>query len=234
MLNPGNQKTDTNNRYGVSTDYIGQNYAYPEAGHEERKKIIKAHERWQKGLMWSLANHPRVPENIRKSVSQWGLPKDEFTDNGHWPHQLYIREARRMVSDFVMTEMHCRRTAPCPKPVGLGSYTMDSHHVRRYVDQNGHVRNEGDVQVHPGGAYQIDYGCIVPKKNECDNLFVPVCVSSTHIAFGSIRMEPVFMLLGESATCAAYLANKLKISVQDVPYEKLKSMLKESGQLLDL
>ncbi|RMG35164.1 MAG: FAD-dependent oxidoreductase [Planctomycetota bacterium] len=229
-----NGKTDTNNNCAVSTDYIGMNYEYPEASYERREQIIAEHRSYQEGLMWTLANHPRVPERIRREVSQWGLAKDEFVDNGHWPHQIYVREARRMVSDYVMTEHDCRRHRVAPDSVGLGSYNMDSHNCQRYITPEGFVQNEGDVQVSPGGPYAISYRSIVPKRGEVENLLVPVCVSASHIAYGSIRMEPVFMILGQSAATAAVLALQDGCSVQDVPYSKLRERLLADGQVLDI
>ena len=229
-----NGKTDTNNNCAVSTDFIGQNHAYPDASYAEREKIIRAHESYQKGLMWTLANHPRVPQKIRDEMAKWGLAKDEFTDNGNWPHQIYVREARRLVSDYVMTEHDCRRTRATPESVGLGSYNMDSHNCARYVTPEGFVQNEGDVQVSPGGPYQISYKSLVPKAGECPNLLVPVCLASSHIAYGSIRMEPVFMVLGQSAATAACLAIDEKIDVQKVEYAKLKERLLKDNQVLDL
>jgi FAD dependent oxidoreductase len=229
-----NGKTDTNNNCAVSTDYIGQNYKYADASYEEREKIVKEHESYQKGLMWTLANHKRVPQKIRDEMAKWGLAKDEFTDNGNWPHQIYVREARRMVSDYVMTEHDCRRTRVTPEPVGMGSYNMDSHNCARYVTPEGFVQNEGDIQVSPGGPYQISYKSIVPKAGECPNLLVPVCVASSHIAYGSIRMEPVFMVLGQSAATAAVLAIDDKVSVQKVDYAKLKERLIKDKQVLDM
>jgi hypothetical protein len=229
-----NAKTDTNNRGAFSTDNIGMNYDYPEGSYERRREILKEHEDYQKGLMWFLAYDPRVPADVREKVSQWGLAKDEFTDNGHWPHQIYVREARRMRSDFVTTELHLRRKKPTPKPVGMGSYNMDSHNVQRYVDEKGHARNEGDIQINPGGPYPISYGALVPKGSECTNLLVPVCVSSSHIAYGSIRMEPVFMVLGQSAVTAAAFAIDGDIDVQNVDYSKLRTRLLADGQVLEL
>lgn len=229
-----NRKTDTNNYGGFSTDNIGMNYGYPDGSYEERAAIIREHEDYQKGLMWFLANDPRVPEDVRIPMSSWGLAKDEFVDNQNWPHQIYVREARRMKSDFVMTENHLRRTIPTPDPIGMGSYNMDSHHVQRYVDENGLARNEGDVEVNPGGPYPISYRAIVPKKDEVQNLLVPVCLSSSHIAYGSIRMEPVFMILGEAAATAAAIAIKNKTSVQDTDYSTLKTLLQNQGMVLGL
>ncbi len=229
-----NNKTDTNNYGAFSTDNIGMNYDYPEAGYERRKEIVREHERYQKGLMWYLANDPRVPEDVRERMSSWGLARDEFTDNDHWPHQIYVREARRMVGDFVMTEMHLRGEEPTGKSIGMGSYTMDSHHVQRYVDARGYARNEGDVQVSPGGPYLISYDAIVPRRKEITNLLVPVCLSSSHIAYGSIRMEPVFMILGQSAAAAASIAVQQDIPVQDVDYDALRLELLRLGQILEL
>ena len=227
-----NGKTDTNNNCAFSTDNIGMNYDYPDADYARRAAIVKEHEVYQQGLMWTLANHPRVPESIRQEMSKWGLAKDEFVDNGNWPHQMYVREARRMVSDFVMTELDCRRIHVAMDSIGMGSYNMDSHNVQRYVTSEGFVQNEGDVQVSPGGAYLISYRSIVPRVGEAENLLVPVCLSSSHIAYGSIRMEPVFMVLGQSAATAAVLAMDRKISVQDVPYEALKARLVADKQVL--
>ncbi len=229
-----NRKTDTNNHGAFSTDNIGQNYDYPEASYERRREIIGEHEQYQKGLMYYLANDPGIPEDIQSRAASFGLARDEFEDNGHWPHQIYVREARRMVSDFVMTEQHLRGLEPTPDPVGMGSYNMDSHNVQRYVDINGHVRNEGDIQISPGGPYPISYRALVPKQEECNNLLVPVCLSSSHIAYGSIRMEPVFMILGQSAATGASLAIDHDTSVQEIPADQLRCRLLEDGQVLDL
>jgi len=228
-----NRKTDTNNRLGFSTDFIGQNYAYPEASYSEREAIVARHRLYQQGLTWTLAYHPRMPEKIREQVSKWGMSKDEFTEGGGWQEQLYIREARRMIGDLVMTQNHCQHREPVEQSVGMGAYTMDSHNVQRHVDGNGHVRNEGDVQVGGFPPYPIGYRSIVPKRDECANLLVPICLSATHIAFGSIRMEPVFMVLGQSAASAASLAIDTNVAVQDLPYETLKARLDADGQILN-
>ncbi len=228
-----NKKTDTNNHGAFSTDNIGMNYDYPEADYDRREEIIAEHENYQKGLMWTMANSPRVPDKIRNEVSEWGLAKDEFTDNGNWPYQLYIREARRMIGKYVMTEHDCLRTVDTPKPVGLGSYTMDSHNVQRYITEEGTVQNEGDMGVGTGGPYEISYDSLVPHKQECENLLIPVCLSSSHIAYGSIRMEPVFMILGQSAATGAVLSLQENIAVQDLSYEKLKKHLLDDGQFLE-
>jgi hypothetical protein len=232
-----NGKTDTNNHGSFSTDNIGMNWDYPEASYERRKDIIREHERYQKGYYYFLINDERVPSDVRGKMSEWGLAKDEFRDNGGWPHQIYVREARRMVSDFVITENHVRRSRGTPDSVGMGSYNMDSHNVQRYVardaDGRAHARNEGDIQVSPGGPYPISYRAIVPKAGEVENLFVPMALSASHIAFGSIRMEPVFMILGQSAATASALAIDANLAAQDVPYPKLRERLLADGQVLD-
>ncbi|WP_439481374.1 FAD-dependent oxidoreductase [Cyclobacterium plantarum] len=228
-----NQKTDTNNKHGFSTDFIGQNYAYPEGTYEEREKIREAHREYQKGLMWTLAYHPRIPEIVRNEVSKWGTCKDEFSRVDGWPEQLYIREARRMVSDYVITQHHCEGLEVAEDPIALAAYGMDSHHVQRYVDANGFVKNEGNVEGSVPGPYPISYRSIVPKKSEAKNLLVPVCLSASHIAFGSIRMEPVFMVLGQSAGMAASLAIDANSSVQDVPYGLLRNELITYRQRLE-
>ena len=228
-----NHKTDTNNHGPLSTDNIGYNYDYPEASYERRKEIIREHERYQQGLMYFIANDPRVPVEVQSEMRTWGLARDEFTDNGHWPHQLYIREARRMIGEYVMTENELLKRRPTPQSIGMGSYTMDSHNVQRYITPEGYVQNEGDIGVSTQGPYQIALGSVLPKKDECKNLLVPVCVSSSHIAFGSIRMEPVFMILGQSAATVAVMAIDEKIAVQDVDYDALRQRLLAEGQVLE-
>lgn len=228
-----NRKTDTNNHGPMSTDNIGRNYDYPEATYERRREILKEHENYQKGWFYFIANDPRVPEEVRIRMSRWGLARDEFQDNGNWPHQIYVREARRMVGLHVMTENELLKKRPTPNPVGMGSYTIDSHNVQRYITPEGHVQNEGDIGVGTKGPYSISYGALVPKKGECENLLVPVCVSSSHIAFGSIRMEPVFMILGQSAATAAALALDSGRPVQEVSYPALRQQLLKDGQILE-
>jgi hypothetical protein len=229
-----NHKTDTNNHGPFSTDNLGRNYDYPEASYARRREIVGEHEVYQMGLMYFMANDARVPADVRQAMSQWGLAKDEFTDNGGWPHQIYVREARRMIGQYVMTEHDCLDRVETPQSIGMGSYTLDSHNVQRYVTPDGLVQNEGDIGVHTPRPYEIAYGSILPKKSQCKNLLVPVCVSSSHIAFGSIRMEPVFMILGQSAATAACLSLDLNIAVQDLAYEKLQQQLLEDGQVLEL
>ncbi len=227
-----NRKTDTNNNYAISTDFIGMNWEYPEADYATREKIWRQHEAWQKGLMWTLANNSRVPEKVRAEFLRIGLAKDEFTENGNWPRQLYIREARRMVSDYVMSEKNCTRAEVVADSVGMGAYNMDSHHVQRYITAEGYVRNEGDVQVRVR-PYPISYRSIRPKASECTNLLAPVCLSASHIAYGSIRMEPVFMVLGQSAATAAVHAIDQNVDVQRIDNGKLKTQLEKDGQVLD-
>jgi hypothetical protein len=229
-----NLKTDTNNHGPFSTDNIGMNYDYPEASYARRAEILREHQTYQKGLMYFIANDPRVPKEVQEKMNQWGLAKDEFVDNGNWPHQIYVREARRMIGEYVMTEHDASGMNNVPKPVGMGSYTMDSHNVQRYVKPNGFVQNEGDIGVKPKKPYQISYDSLTPEKQECGNLLVPICLSSSHIAFGSIRMEPVFMILGQSAATGAVLAIENNIPVQDVDYEQLKIRLLKDKQRLEL
>ncbi|MFH1499677.1 MAG: FAD-dependent oxidoreductase [Verrucomicrobiota bacterium] len=219
-----NGKTDTNNHGPFSTDNIGRNHAYPEAGYEERERIFQEHVRYQQGLMWTLANDSDIPARIREPMSKWGLCRDEFVSTGGWPHALYIREARRMVSEVVMTEHHCRAVETVDDPVALGAYNMDSHHCRRVIHQ-GRLWNEGDVQVRVPRPYGISYRSIVPRESECANLIVPFCLSASHVAFGSIRMEPVFMGIGQAAAIAAQLAIRGCNSVQQISYADLRREL---------
>ena len=227
-----NRKTDTNNHGPFSTDNIGMNYDYPEADYQRRREIVREHEVYQKGLMYFMANDPRMPEDVRTEMSRWGTAKDEFTDNRHWPHQLYIREARRMVGPYVMTENDVLVKREVPRPVGMGSYTMDSHNVERYVKPDGCVQNEGDIGAKARQPYRISYDSLTPKREQCENLLVPVCVSSSHIAYGSIRMEPVFMILGQSAATAAVQSIEANGAVQDVDYNHLRQRLVADKQRL--
>jgi hypothetical protein len=227
-----NSKTDTNNFGPFGTDNIGANYDYPEATYERRREMVAAHANYQQGLMYFMANDERVPSEVRAKVNEWGLSKDEFVDNCNWPHQLYIREARRMVGELVMTENELVKRRETPQSVGMGSYVMDSHNVRRYVTADGFVQNEGDIGVSTEGPYQIAYGSLVPKRGEGENLLVPVCLSSSHIAYGSIRMEPVFMILGQSAATAAVQAIDEDVAVQLVNFERLAKRLQKDGQIL--
>lgn len=222
-----NNKTDINNRNGMSTDMIGANWEYPEADFHTRKKIIKEHEDYTKGLLYFVGNDTAIPEFIRKEMQEWGYPKDEYIENGHWSPQLYIREARRMKSDVIMTQHHCQGKEVVNDDIGYAAYTMDSHNCDRLV-VNGMVKNEGNVEVGGFSPFPISYRAIVPKKTEAKNLLVPVCLSASHIAFGSIRMEPVFMVLAQSAAVAACLAVDKDIVVQEVDVLDIKNILKEN------
>jgi hypothetical protein len=229
-----NHKTDVNNHGPFSSDNIGMNYDYPEASYERRKEIIREHVSYQKGLLYFLVSDPRVPPELQEEMVQWGYAKDEFTDNAHWPHNIYVREARRMIGEFVMTENEVLGKQPVINPIGMGSYTMDSHNIQRYIKPDGFVQNEGDIGVHPDEPYRIDMGSILPIREECTNLLVPVALSSSHIAFGSIRMEPVFMILGQSAATLASLAVEEDKGIHEIPYEQLKTSLLKDGQVLEI
>jgi len=228
-----NHKTDTNNHGPFSFDNIGMNWDYPEASYERRREIIEEHKTYQLGMLYFICTDPRVPKELQEKMRTWGLPKDEYQDTENWTPQLYIREARRMVGDYVMTELDCLKKKVTPNSVGMGSYTMDSHNVQRYITPEGYLQNEGDIGVKPKGAYSIAYGALVPKKKECRNLLVPAAMSSSHIAYGSIRMEPVFMILGQSAATGAVMSIDAGIDVQDVPYLELRKKLLADGQILE-
>jgi len=227
-----NRKSDSNTKGAVSFNYIGGNYAYPDGDYATRERIIRDHINWQQGLIWFIANDPRVPAQYREPMKNWGLAKDEFKDTGHWPHQLYVREARRMVGEIVMNQHICEGREKMEDPVGLGSYTMDSHNVRRYIDTHGFVRNEGTLGMPVKTPYGISYRAIVPKKSECTNLIVPVCISASHVVYGSMRMEPVYMVLGQSAATAAVQAITAKVPVQDIDGAALRKRLVQDGQVL--
>ncbi len=227
-----NRKTDTNNNFAFSTDNIGMNYDYPDGDYTVRDRIWKEHQQYTIGLMWTLANHPRVPDRVQEVFQRISLAKDEFIDNGHWPRQLYVRESRRMISEYVMSERNCKRIEMVPDSVGMGAYNMDSHNTQRYVTEQGFARNEGDIQIGTR-PYPISYRSIRPKPEQCTNLLVPVCLAASHIAYGSIRMEPVFMVMGQSAATAAAQSIDEKTSVQAIDYEKLKRRLLEDRQVLD-
>lgn len=220
-----NHKTDINNNGPFSTDMIGMNYDYPEADYATRKKITDQHTRYIKGLLYFIGHDPRMPEHLRTQMLKWGYPKDEYVNDGHWSPQMYVREARRMIGQYVMTQANCEGKEIVKDGVGMAAYTMDSHNCQRLV-VNGMVKNEGDVQIGGFGPYPIAYGSIIPKANECKNLFVPVCLSASHIAYGSIRMEPVFMVLGQSAAVAAAMAIDAKQPVQEINITKLQTKLK--------
>lgn len=228
-----NAKTDVNNHGPFSFDNIGFSYSYPEASYDQRRAILEEHRRYQQGLLYFVANDPRVQNDVQQAMRKWGFAKDEFKDNGYRPRQIYVREARRMRGAYVMTENELLKKRPTPDSAGMGSYTIDSHNVQRYITPEGYVQNEGDIGTPTKGPYEIALGSLLPKKQQCENLVVPVCVSSSHIAFGSIRMEPVFMILAQSAATVAVLAMDSKAAVQDVPYAQLRKRLLQDGQVLD-
>jgi hypothetical protein len=228
-----NLKTDVNNHGPMSFDNIGMNWDYPDATYERRREIIKEHVLYQKGILYFMATDKRIPEKVRVTMNKWGYAKDEFTDNGNWPYNIYVRESRRMLGEYVMTENDVLVKRPVPHPVGMGSYTMDSHNVQRYVTSEGYVQNEGDLGVKAPKPYQIDLGSIMPKREDCINLLVPVCVSSTHIAFGSIRMEPVFMILGQTAGTLASMAIDKRKTIYDLTYDEINTKLEADGQILN-
>ena len=228
-----NFKTDVNNHGPFSFDNIGMNYDYPEASYERRKEIIKEHETYQKGLLYFTATDPRIPKDVQTELNKWGLAQDEFLDNKHWPHQIYVREARRMIGEFVMTENEILGKNPVERSIGMGSYTMDSHNTQRYITQEGYAQNEGDIGIRAESPYKIELGTLFPKQGECTNLLVTVAISSSHIAFGSIRMEPVFMILGQSAGTIAGLAIEKNIGMHNLSYDVIKAKLIEDGQVLD-
>ena len=227
-----NRKTDINNNGAFSSDHIGANYEYPDGNYAVRERIMRDHRDYLMGMWWFLQNDARLPASVRERAGRWGLCRDEFPETSGWPPQLYIREARRMISDSVMTEHHCRGTKVAPDSVGLGAYGMDSHNVQRYV-KDGAAINEGDVQVGVARPYPVSYGALVPKAGECENLLVPVCLSASHIAYGSIRMEPVFMVLGQSAATAAAIAIDDHVPVQQVDYGRLRKRLLADHQVLE-
>ncbi len=228
-----NLKTDVNNHGPVSYDNIGMNWDYPEASYERRREIIKDHITYQKGILYFMRTDKRLPSRVRDEMNKWGYSADEFSDNDNWPYNIYVRETRRMKGSYVMTENDIMSNRQVPDPVAMGSYTMDSHNIQRYVTDEGYVQNEGDLGVEPPKPYQISLGAILPRAGECNNLLIPVCVSATHIAFGSIRMEPVFMSLGQVAGTLASLSVEHDVPVSRIPYTKLKERLIADGQVIE-
>lgn len=228
-----NRKTDSNNHSGISCDYNGANHDYAEADYQTRERIMREHDTYQKGYVWTVQNHPRIPQEVKDYYAAWGLPKDEFTETGNWTPQLYIRESRRMISDYIVTEHVVKLDQPVADPIGLGSYAIDSHHIQYCLDKDGFVRTEGGFYNPLKQPYPISYKVIVPKKEECENLFVTICVSATHAAYGSIRMEPVFMILGQSAATAASLCIDNNLAIQDLDYTLLKDIMLKDKQIIE-
>ncbi len=225
-------KADFNNNGAFSSDYIGKNYAYPDGDYATRARIWQEHIDYQQGFYYFLAHDPRVPTTLQQEVREWGLPKDEYEDTGHWPHQLYVREARRMVSDFVLTQKDLQTQLTKPDAIGMGSYNSDSHNLQRFVNPQGFAENEGDMQV-PVTPYQIPFGIILPKRAEATNLLVPVCFSASHVAYSSARMEPQYMIIGHAAGLAAAMAIRAGTPVQDVPVPALRKTLKDEGAVFE-
>jgi len=230
-----NGKTDTNNMGPFSSDYIGASWDYPDGDYVTRQKIWKDHVDYTKGLLYFLTSAPRVPVAIRTELGRWGLAKDEFVDESNWPHQLYIREGRRMVGEYVMTQPDVVKNTSKPDAVGMGSYGIDCHHVQRVVDRDGNVKNEGNLSGRlKVDRYEIPYRSLLPKKMQCENLLVPVCVSASHVAYGSIRMEPVYMILGHAAGAAAAIAVKRKSSVHEVGIGELQQLLLDKKAIIKI
>jgi hypothetical protein len=226
-----NRKADINNNGAFSTDYIGKSWDYPNGSYARREEIWRDHEEYTRELFWFLAHDPRVPPSLRKEANEWGLAKDEFLDSDHWPNQLYIREARRMVGEYVMSQKDIQTELAKPDPIGMGSYNSDSHNLQRVVNKDGFVRNEGDMQV-AVEPYQIPYRVLLPKKNEIQNLLVPVCFSATHVAYSTLRMEPQYMILGQAAGVAAAMAIRGGLALQDIDTAALTRTLVEHGAIL--
>lgn len=226
-----NHKTDINNNGPFSTDYIGMNWNYPDADYNTRQKILLDQLQYTKGLLYFIGHDPRMPQHLRNEMLQWGYPKDEYKDNNNFTPQAYIRESRRMMGAYVMTQNNCEGKAVVTDAVGMAAYTMDSHNCERLV-VNGMVKNEGDVQKGGFGPYPIAYRSLIPNANECSNLYVPVCLSASHIAYGSIRMEPVFMVLAQSSAAAACIAINNGQTVQQVNVQQLQQLL-TSNPLMD-
>ncbi|OYW08444.1 MAG: hypothetical protein B7X34_08625 [Acidobacteriia bacterium 12-62-4] len=232
IANIPNGKADFNNNGAFSSDYIGKNYAYPNGDYATRARIWQEHIEYQQGFYYFLANDPRVPPTLQQEVREWGLPKDEYEDTGHWPHQLYVREARRLVSDFVLTQKDLQTDLTKPDAIGMGSYNSDSHNLQRFVNAKGFAENEGDMQV-PVSPYQIPFRIVLPRKAEATNLLVPVCFAASHVAYSSARMEPQYMIIGHAAGVAAAMAIRNNQPVQDVAIPQLQQTLKSEGAVFE-
>jgi hypothetical protein len=228
----GKQKWDFNNRGPFSTDYIGKSWEYPNASYRRRAEIWQDHKRYTEELFYFLTNDPRVPPATQDEIKPFGLAKDEFTDNDHWPYQLYVREARRLVGDYVVTQKDIQTELTKPDAIGMGSYNSDSHNVQRYVTSEGNAQNEGNMEV-AVTPYQIPYRVLLPKRAQVTNLFVPVCFSASHVTYSTLRMEPQYMIIGQAAGVAAKMAIEKKSAVQDVDTAALKSKLLKLGAVME-
>ncbi|MEN6605244.1 MAG: FAD-dependent oxidoreductase [Bryobacteraceae bacterium] len=227
-----NGKADFNNNGPFSTDFIGRNYGYPDGDYATRVRIWQEHVDYVQGFYYFLAHDPRVPKDLQKEVNEWGLPRDEYVDSDHWPHQLYVREARRMVGVYVATQKDLQTDLRKPDVIGMGSYNSDSHNIQRFANARGMAENEGDMQVSVK-PYQIPFRIILPKKDQAHNLLVPVCFSASHVAYSSLRMEPQYMILGHAAGVAAAMAVKNASAVQDTDVAELQKILKSEGAVFD-
>jgi hypothetical protein len=232
IANIPNQKADFNNNGAFSTDYIGKNYDYPDGSYRRREEIWQEHVDYVQGYYYFLANDPRVPHSLQMEVRDWGLCKDEYEDTGYWPHQLYVREARRMVGEYVAVQKDLQTDRGKPDVIGMGSYNSDSHNVQRIVNADGNAENEGDMQV-PVQPYQIPFRVMLPKRAETTNLLVPVCFSATHVAYSSMRMEPQYMIMGHAAGVAAQLAIRGNRPIQEIPVPELQKILKSQAAVFE-
>ncbi|HEX5412352.1 MAG TPA: FAD-dependent oxidoreductase [Terriglobia bacterium] len=227
-----NSKTDINNNGAFSTDYIGRNWDYPNANYERRDESWREHADYTAGFFYFLGHDRRVPGELRSEMLEWGLAKDEFTDTGNWPFQLYVRESRRMLGEYVVVQRDLETEVSKPDAIGMGSYNTDSHNVQRYADENGYAQNEGDVEV-PTIPFQIPYRALLPKREECGNLLVPVCASASHIGYGALRLEPVYMIMGEAAGVASIMAVDKHQAVQAVDAGALAKELTKHGAVIE-
>jgi hypothetical protein len=227
-----NNKADINNRGAFSTDYLGKNWEYPDARYARKTAIWKDHLNYTQSLFYFLANDERVPASVRDGMKEWGLPRDEFADTGHWPHQLYVREARRMIGDYVVTQKDIQVERTKPDPIGMGSYNSDSHAMQRFVQSDGTVQNEGLMEV-PVQPYQIPYRVMLPKRTEAINLLVPVALSASHVAYSTLRMEPQYMIIGQAAGVAARMAIRAQLPLQDIKVKQLADTLRKQGAVFE-
>jgi len=228
-----NRKTDSNCGSEFGTDMFGASYGWAEAGYAERDRIFQQHKDYTLGLLWFLGHDERLPVEVRTEMQRWGLPKDEFADTGHFPHQMYVREARRMISDYVVTEHDAYARSVADDSVALASYPLDSHGVTLYVDENGVLNRERGFFMGGTKPFPISYRALRPRAAECENLLVLSCLSASHAAYGSVRMEPVFMMLGHAAGAAAGIAVDQNATVQNVPYATLRERLLAEKQILE-
>ncbi len=228
----GKQKWDFNNRGPFSTDYIGKSWDYPNASYKRRAEIWQDHKTYTQELFYFLVTDPRVPQATQNEIKAFGLAKDEFTDNENWPYQLYVREARRMVGDFVVTQKDIQTELTKPDSIAMGSYNSDSHNVQRFVTPEGNAQNEGNMEV-PVTPYQIPYRVLLPKRKQAINLFVPVCFSASHVTYSTLRMEPQYMMIGQAAGIAAKIAIDKKQAIQDIDVSALKARLLNQGAVME-